>query len=132
MALGLVTVFGGSGFVGSAIVERLAHEGADVRIAVRHPERVRAAATSNRGGRIMPVRVLDSDGSGNTSGLADGIIWAVDHGADVISMSLSALQTTTVLEAAIDYALQRGVVPVAAAGNTYQSGSPKAYPAALT
>jgi uncharacterized protein YbjT (DUF2867 family) len=81
MALGLVTVFGGSGFVGSAIVERLAREGADVRIAVRHPERVRAAATSNRGGRIMPVRadVWEKDSIPPAVAGADAVVNTVGH-----------------------------------------------------
>ena len=59
---------------------------------------VAAAAGNDRVGiagmcwrcRIMPVKVLNSNGSGSHSNIAAGIIWAADHGADVINMSLAA------------------------------------------
>jgi uncharacterized protein YbjT (DUF2867 family) len=80
MAPYLVTVFGGSGFVGSAIVERLAHDAAEVRVAVRHPERVRAA-TAGRGGRIMPVRadVWEADSVPPAVEGADAVVNTVGH-----------------------------------------------------
>ena len=51
-----VTVFGGSGFLGRRIVERLAADGAEVRIAVRHPERAAFLARLARPGQITAVR----------------------------------------------------------------------------
>ena len=51
----LVTVFGGSGFLGRRIVERLAAEGAAVRVAVRHPERASFLERLGRDGRIELV-----------------------------------------------------------------------------
>ncbi len=67
---------------------------------------------------IMPVKVLDSGGSGTYTEIADGIIWAADHGADVISMSLSGRSGSTLLRDAIRYAIdENDVVVVAAAGN---------------
>jgi uncharacterized protein YbjT (DUF2867 family) len=80
MALRLVTVFGGSGFVGSAIVERLAHDGVDVRVAVRRPERVRAAAAAGRG-RIMPVRadVWEEGSVAPAVAGADAVVNTVGH-----------------------------------------------------
>ena len=51
----LVTVFGGSGFLGRRIVERLAAEGAAVRVAVRHPERASLPERLGRDGRIELV-----------------------------------------------------------------------------
>ncbi len=51
-----VTVFGGSGFLGRRIVERLAADGAEVRIAVRHPERAAFLTKTGRPGQITAVR----------------------------------------------------------------------------
>ena len=83
------------------------------------------------GVRILPVRVLDSDGSGWSSSIADGIRWAADHGADVVNLSLGGTSPSAAYRAAIDYAVNvRGVVVVAAAGNEYESGNPVEYPAA--
>src|SRR5262245_13599095 len=56
MSLGTVTVFGGSGFIVRRIVERLARTAAQVRVAVRQPERVRAPATMAEGTKLVPVR----------------------------------------------------------------------------
>ena len=97
------------------------------------------AATVNNGegvaglswhGRIMPVKVLDSTGSGTTYSVAEGIIWATDHGADVINMSLGNYASAEFLHDAIRYAYNHGVVLVAASGNdnTDQPGYPAAYP----
>jgi NADH dehydrogenase len=51
----LITVFGGAGFLGRRIVERLACEGATVRVAVRHPDRVDTLTKSIGSGRTIPV-----------------------------------------------------------------------------
>jgi serine protease len=76
---------------------------------------------------ILPIRVLDADGSGDAPGLAGGIRKAADSGAHVINMSLGFLSAVAPLElvdpgfpeidAAIEYARSKGVVVVAAAGN---------------
>jgi NADH dehydrogenase len=55
MAYHRVTVFGGSGFLGRQIVKRLADDGADVRVAVRRPERASSLAEASGAGRIAPV-----------------------------------------------------------------------------
>jgi thermitase len=86
-----------------------------------------AAASSNNatgvagvswGARIMPVKVLNASGGGSYANTADGVIWAVDHGAQVINLSLGGTGPSALLEDAINYAYSRGAVVVAAAGNT--------------
>ncbi|MEU8658965.1 S8 family peptidase [Actinoplanes philippinensis] len=80
--------------------------------------------------RILPVKVLDADGTGYTSDTAEGIVWAVDNGAQVINLSLGADTATAAEEAAVAYAIENGVTVVAAAGNQREEGSPTSYPAA--
>lgn len=80
------------------------------------------------GAKVMPVKVLDNTGSGTYEWVANGIEWAADHGARVINLSLGGPSPSSVLESAVNYAYERGVTVVAAAGN---SGGPGLiYPAA--
>jgi subtilisin family serine protease len=67
--------------------------------------------------RILPVKVLDSEGIGDSDDIARGIIWAVDNGADVINMSFGADSPNKVEAEAIDYARGAGVTMIAAGGN---------------
>jgi thermitase len=69
--------------------------------------------------RILPVKVLSCTGSGTIADVVDGIYWAVDNGADVINLSLgwACSSNESPTQTAIDYAHERGVVVVAAAGN---------------
>jgi len=78
--------------------------------------------------KIMPIRVLDANGRGNTFVLAYAIDWAVEHGADVINLSLGTDFGSTVLSDSISSAISQGVIVVAAAGND-DSSIPQ-YPAA--
>jgi len=95
-----------------------------------------AARTQNHEGQagmcwkcsVMPVKVLDRNGSGPTSTIAAGIVWAVTHGARVINLSLGGAGTTQVLQDAVVFAASKGVLVVAAAGNS--GSSTKFYPAA--
>ncbi|MEU3355512.1 type VII secretion-associated serine protease mycosin [Streptomyces sp. NPDC037389] len=92
--------------------------------------------------RILPVRVIleDSDPArakargARGSALADGIRWAADHGADVINLSLGDDSDTAHPEpredAAVQYALGKGAVVVASAGNGGEHGDHVSYPAA--
>jgi type VII secretion-associated serine protease mycosin len=79
--------------------------------------------------RILPVRVLDGSGSGVSSNVAAGIIWAADHGAQVINLSLGG-GVSPALQIAMQYALRKGAVVVAAAGNNGASGNDPVYPGA--
>jgi hypothetical protein len=80
--------------------------------------------------KIMPVKVLDSSGAGSTYSVAEGIIWATDHGAHIINMSLGNYAEAQFLHDALKYAHDHGVVLVAASGNdnTDRPGYPAAYP----
>jgi thermitase len=67
--------------------------------------------------QIMPLRVLSSEGKGDSDNVIAAIDWAVSHGADVINLSLGTVYLKS-LEASIDYATKSGVFVVASAGNT--------------
>ena len=73
----------------------------------------------NWNARLMPIKALDATGSGFASDVAAGMRWAADHGAKVINLSIGGqgLQGITVLQEAISYAFNKGVLIVAAAGN---------------
>ena len=79
--------------------------------------------------RLMPVKVLGADGTGFASGLAQGIIWATDHGARVLNLSLGGSVEDATLAGAAQYAWLHGVLVVAAAGN--EGGLAVDYPAAF-
>ncbi len=66
---------------------------------------------------LLPVRVLNTAGRGASSDIAAGIIYAVDRGASVINLSLGSSSFSQVVEDAIQYALERDVLVVVAAGN---------------
>jgi trimeric autotransporter adhesin len=69
------------------------------------------------GARIMPVRVLGNDGRGSYANIARGVRYAVDNGARVINLSLGGGGGSVLLDGAIAYAAQKGVMVVIAAGN---------------
>src|SRR5439155_4191167 len=98
---------------------------------------IAAAATDNGEGiagvdyasaSIMPVQVLDATGTGQDSDIIDGVVWAADHGADVILMGFSNPGYSQALQDAVSYAWSKGAVLVAATGNdgvstpTYPAG----------
>ena len=66
---------------------------------------------------IMPIKVMGANGSGALSTVAQGVVWATDHGADVINMSLGSYGDDPSLRSAVAYAISHDVVVVASAGN---------------
>ncbi|PIQ24576.1 peptidase S8 [bacterium (Candidatus Blackallbacteria) CG17_big_fil_post_rev_8_21_14_2_50_48_46] len=102
-----------------------------------HASGIAAAVGDNREGvsgtcprcKLMPVKALDAEGAGNAFDVAIGIVWAVDHGAQVINMSLGGPQSDPTLERAVRYAFSRNVPVVVAAGN--ESTNELRYPAAI-
>jgi len=80
------------------------------------------------GVRILPVKVLNALGIGIPEITGNGIIWATDQGADVISISIGHSAPNGFLADAVEYAHQSGVVIVASSGNI--PSDPIAYPAA--
>ena len=83
--------------------------------------------------QIMPVKVLDSSGSGSLDVVANGIIYAANNGAQVINLSLGATAGAATLQNAITYAWERGALVAAAAGNNGVQTLfyPAAYPEAI-
>ena len=77
--------------------------------------------------RILAIRITRTSGTYSESDLTDAIVWAADNGADFISMSLQSYTGSAPLEAAIDYARDNGVLPIAATGNN--RGNLVAFPA---
>ncbi|MCP4448781.1 MAG: peptidase S8 [Myxococcales bacterium] len=83
--------------------------------------------------KIMPLKVLSASGSGSVAGIADAIRYAADEGAQVINMSLGGPMPSRVLKKAVQYAHDKGVTVIAAAGNDGRKklGYPAAYPGAV-
>jgi len=81
--------------------------------------------------RVMPVRVLDSEGRSDATTIARGVRYAVNHGADVVNLSLElfdapplpatprSVMTSKTVRSALAYARSAGVVVVSAAGNSF-------------
>ncbi len=67
--------------------------------------------------RVMPIKVMNREGTGSTADLMAGIRWAADHGADVINMSVGGFPYSGLMQDAVNYAWGKGVVLVGAAGN---------------
>jgi len=86
------------------------------------------------GCRILPVKVLAGNGTGDWGSIAAGVTWAADHGAQVIDLSVGGAHALDVLGTAVAHALSRGVIVVAAAGNDGRNESfyPAAYPGVVS
>ena len=101
-----------------------------------HVAGIIAAATNNGIGvagigyetRVLVIKVLNAYGSGYYSIIAEGIVYAVDHGARIVNLSLRGTLSSAVLEDAVNYAWEHNALVVAAAGN--DGGEAPVYPAA--
>lgn len=99
-------------------------------IAASQSNNARGIAGVDWNARLMPIKVLNGEGSGSSLQVANGITWAADNGAKVLNMSLASSNSSSVVNNAVQYAYARGVLPVAAAGNYFEEGNPTSYPAA--
>jgi subtilisin family serine protease len=100
------------------------------------------AATANSRGvagmcnkcRIMPVKALAANGTGLWTVAARGIVWAADHGADVINLSFGGPTGGPILQEAIQYARDKGAVVIGSAGNNGSTAPfyPGAFPEVLS
>ena len=115
---------------------------ADVRDANGHGTFVASLAagsvTNNEGiagsggdAQLLVVKAGSPSGSFTDMDEAAGIMYAVDHGAKILNLSVGGPTTSSTERRAIQYAVQHGALVVAAAGNEYAQGDPIEYPAAL-
>jgi subtilisin family serine protease len=81
--------------------------------------------------KLLVVKASRPDGTLTDVDEASAIIYAVDHGARVINLSIGGPDTSATEQRAIDYAAAHGVLLVAAVGNEFAEGNPVEYPAAL-
>ncbi|MHB8641307.1 MAG: S8 family peptidase [Gaiellaceae bacterium] len=81
--------------------------------------------------KLMIIKAGAGDGSFTDLDESTAIVYAVDHGAKIINLSLGGPSTSATERRAIDYATSHGALVVAAAGNEFADGNPVEYPAAL-
>ncbi len=132
----------GNGFVDDVHGANVLAGSGDVRDGYGHGTAMSgaAAAAANTigvtgvapGAKIMPVKVLGDDGSGNTSSVIAGVRYAIASGADVVNLSLNGPERSLALEETLTAAKAAGVVVVASAGNDggNRDASPS-YPASV-
>ncbi|MCC6728782.1 MAG: S8 family serine peptidase [Chthonomonadales bacterium] len=99
-----------------------------------------AAASTNNGigstgmgynANVISIRVVDAEGNGTDDDLARAIVYAADHGALICNVSLGGYDYSQAEQDAVNYAWQKGMLVVAAAGNDASNLSPN-YPGALS
>ncbi|MDO8452519.1 MAG: S8 family serine peptidase, partial [bacterium] len=106
-----------------------------------HVAGIAAAASDNGTGiasvsfqaKVLPVKVLSKDGWGYYSDIAEGIVYATDQGARIINLSLGGGSDSETLKKAVRFALSKGGLIVAAAGNNGNNAPfyPASYPGVL-
>lgn len=104
----------------------------DVRDTNGHGTFVASVAAEASGDAQLLIVKAGSDGGSFTDiGEAAGIVYAVDHGARILNLSIGGPTTSSTERGAIRYAVDHGALVITAAGNEYGSGNPVEYPAAL-
>jgi subtilisin family serine protease len=81
--------------------------------------------------RLLIVQAGGAGGAFTDVDEAAAIVYAVDHGAKIVNLSLGGPTTSSIEKRAVDYAIAKGALLVAAVGNGYQRGNAVEYPAAL-
>ena len=81
--------------------------------------------------KLLIVKASRADGSLSDVDEANAIVYAVDHGARIINLSVGGADTSFTERRGIQYAADHGVLIVAAAGNEFEDGNPVEYPSAL-
>jgi thermitase len=66
---------------------------------------------------IMPIRVTNNSGRATSATIANGLVWATDHGASVMNVSFEGIAGNTTIRTAAEYAFNHGALVVAASGN---------------
>lgn len=85
--------------------------------------------------KIMPVKALNGDGSGDMRNIAEAIVWAADRSVDFITMSLGSAGGSDLLQKAVKYAASKKVIIFCAAGNSGENSSimyPAKYPETIS
>jgi subtilisin family serine protease len=80
---------------------------------------------------LMVVQAGGATGSFTDVDEAAAIVYAVDNGAKIVNLSLGGTSTSAIERRAVDYAVSKGVLLVAASGNGFARGNKVEYPAAL-
>ena len=75
------------------------------------------------GVKVLPIKALDCTGSGDISDISRGIVYAADHGARIVNLSLGSPDDSFTLRDAVRYAQSKGALVIAAAGNCGQGGT---------
>jgi len=81
--------------------------------------------------QIVVAKALNNRGSADSTWIARAITWAVDMDVDVINLSLGYIENSVVIREAVNLAVSKGIIVVAAAGNWGHDGSPRFFPASL-
>jgi len=127
--MALVTVFGGSGFLGHRIVERLAGAGKVVRIVARHPERVRASLFAAGAGRMVPFAadVREAKSVAAAVAGADGVVNAVSAYVEKGDVTYTGVHVQGALNVARACELEKVGRLVHVSGIGADPASPSAY-----